>query len=67
MTNSIYVSLRFFLLSFISFGQNYVDLSRLHYSTTPQNEFASIGGTTNIEEFGAELTLHVKLHQEKGL
>ncbi len=64
MTKSIYVSLLFFLLSFISFGQNYVDLARLHYSTTPQNEFDSIGGTTNIEEFGADITLPIKLNEE---
>lgn len=48
-------------------GQNYVDLARFHYATTPQNEFDSIPGNTNIEEFGADITLPIKLNDDNAI
>lgn len=51
-----------FCLAIATNAQNYVDLARLHYATTPQNEFDSIPGNTNIEEFGADITLPIKLN-----
>ncbi|MGB0887576.1 MAG: DUF6268 family outer membrane beta-barrel protein [Vicingaceae bacterium] len=49
------------LISFVSFGQDYADLARFHYSNTPQNNFDSIGGNTNVEDFGLDVTLPILL------
>ena len=62
MIKSFFFSYFLFLISFLSFGQNYVDLARFHYSNTPQNEFDSIGGNTNIEDLGVDITLPIKLN-----
>ncbi|PJA06604.1 MAG: hypothetical protein COX70_09170 [Flavobacteriales bacterium CG_4_10_14_0_2_um_filter_32_8] len=48
----------------IFFSQNYIDLAKFHYSNTPQNKFDSIGGTTNIEEFGADITFPIQLNNK---
>jgi hypothetical protein len=50
-----------------TYSQNYVDLARFHYSTTPQNTFDSIPGNTNIEEFGADITLPIKLNDDNAI
>ncbi|MEN8122665.1 MAG: DUF6268 family outer membrane beta-barrel protein [Bacteroidota bacterium] len=51
------------LLLFVVAGsaQNYVDLAKLYYQNTPQNDFDSINGSTNVQEFGVDLTYPVKL------
>ena len=67
MMKSIYFSFFFLLFSFLSFGQDYVDLARFHYINTPQNNFDSIGGSTNIEEFGADITLPIKLNDDNAI
>ncbi len=46
----------------INVAQDYVDLAKFHYSTTPQNNFDSINGSTNIEEYGADILLPLKLN-----
>ncbi|PCJ25146.1 MAG: hypothetical protein COA97_08340 [Flavobacteriales bacterium] len=51
-----------FCLSIVTTAQKYVDLARFHYINTPQNNFDSIGGSTNIEEFGVDITLPIKLN-----
>ncbi len=58
---SILLGFCFCLLNAIN-AQSYVDLARFHYTTTAQNEFDSIGGSTRIEEFGADITLPIKLN-----
>lgn len=45
-----------------TYCQNYVDLAKFHYATTPENEFDSIDGSGNIIEYGADLTFPVKLN-----
>lgn len=45
-----------------NYSQNYVDLARFHYATTPHNSFDSIGGSTKIEEFGTDILLPIKLN-----
>ena len=59
------LTLAIFLTSFSSFtfAQDYVDLARFHYSTTPQNDFDSIPGKTNVEDFGLDVTLPIKLNE----
>ena len=64
MKKSICFSLFTFLFSLLSFGQNYVDLARIHYATTPENEFDSIGGNSIVEEFGADITLPIQLNDD---
>ena len=59
------ILLGFALCSLFSISaQNYVDLARFHYAVTPQNDFDSIQGNTNIEEFGADITLPIKLNDD---
>lgn len=53
--------------SFLSFGQNYVDLARFHYSNTPQNNFDSVPGNTNVEDFGLDVTLPIKLNENNAI
>ena len=64
---SIYLSLFFSLFSLITFGQDYVDLARFHYSNTPQNNFDSIGGNTNVEDFGLDVTLPIQLNDSNAI
>jgi hypothetical protein len=52
-----------FCLSNFCLAQDYVDLAKFHYATTPTNSFDSIGGNTTIEEFGADLTFPIKLNE----
>ena len=54
-----------FLLS--ANAQNYVDLARFHYANTPQTEFDSIGGSTNVEDFGVDITLPIKLNDSNAI
>lgn len=42
-------------------AQNYVDLAKIYYQNTPENNFESTNGSTNVQEFGADLTLPIKL------
>jgi len=60
---SIFLIFSFFTLVFVN-GQKYVDLARFHYASTPQNNFDSLPGSTNIEEFGADITLPIKLNDD---
>jgi hypothetical protein len=66
MKNTL-LSISFCLFSFISFGQDYLDLARFHYSNTPQNSFDSIGGSTNVEDFGLDVTLPIKLNDSNAI
>lgn len=43
-------------------AQDYVDLARFHYSTTPANNFDSIGGNTTVEDFGLDVTLPIVIN-----
>ena len=52
-----------FLIPCLSFGQDYVDLARFHYSTTPQNDFDSIPGNTAVEDFGLDVTLPIVINE----
>ena len=45
----------------ISFSQSYIDIVKFQYSITPQNEFDSIRGATNIKEFNADIFLPIQL------
>lgn len=51
----------------ISFSQSYIDLAKFHYAITPPNEFDNIGGSTNIEEFGADITLPIQLNNNNAV
>lgn len=53
-----------FIILITSFcqAQNYVDLAKFYYGSTPANNFDSIGGNTTVEEFGADLTAPIKLN-----
>lgn len=57
----------FFLFSFFCFGQDYIDLARFHYANTPQNNFDSIDGNTNVEDFGLDVTLPIKLNDSNAI
>jgi len=63
MIKSIFFSFFVLLLTFSSFGQNYVDLAKFHFVNTPQTSFDSIGvhETTNVEEFGADIMIPIQL------
>ena len=54
-------------LSFSSIAQDYVDLARFHYSTTPDNDFDSILGKSNIIEYGADITLPIQLNDSSAI
>jgi len=43
-------------------AQDYVDLARFHYQTTPDNNFDSLIGKSNVQEFGADITLPIQLN-----
>jgi len=64
MTKSILFSCILFLASCISFAQDYVDLARFHYSTTPANNFDSIPGNTTVEDFGLDVTLPIVINEQ---
>lgn len=56
------IQLIFFLFFANSiFAQEYVDLIKNHYAISPNNNFDSIGGNSNVEEFGTDLTLPIVL------
>ncbi|MDF1673388.1 MAG: DUF6268 family outer membrane beta-barrel protein [Vicingaceae bacterium] len=55
------------LLIFISSSssaQDYVDLIKNHYAISPANSFDSIGGKTDVVEFGTDITLPIVLKNE---
>jgi len=64
MVKRISFSFVFSLLSFVCFGQDYVDLARFHYYTTPQNNFDSINGNTTVEDVGLDVTLPIVLNEK---
>lgn len=62
----------FSLILFIFFAsilnaQNYVDLVKFHYANTPHNDFDSIGGNSNIEEYGVDITLPIVLKNKNAI
>ena len=57
----------FISLSFGSEAQDYVDLARFHYATTPDNDFDSILGKSNIVEYGADITLPIQLNDSTAI
>lgn len=67
MIKSIFLFLLLCLLSFLSSGQDYVDLIRFHYSNTSQNNFDSIAGSTNVEDFGLDVTLPIQLNDSNAI
>ena len=67
MVKSFSLSLLFTLCSLLSFGQDYIDLARFHYANTPQNNFDSINGNTNIEDVGLDVTLPIKLNDNNAI
>ncbi|MDG1476532.1 MAG: DUF6268 family outer membrane beta-barrel protein, partial [Vicingaceae bacterium] len=64
MIKSILFSCALSLASCISFAQDYVDLARFHYSTTPANNFDSIPGNTTVEDFGLDVTLPIVINDK---
>ena len=63
--------LKYIIFCFLSAGltaitnaQDYVDLAKFHYAITPRNDFDSINGSTTIREFGADITLPIKLNEQ---
>ena len=67
MMKNIFLFCLLSLVSLVSFGQNHVDLARFHYSNTPQNNFDSIGGSTNVEDFGLDVTLPIQLNDSNAI
>lgn len=47
--------------SFLAVSQNYVDLVKLEYTTTPQNYFVVGNESTNLHKINGNLTLPIKL------
>ena len=45
-------------------AQDYVDLIKNHYAISPNNSFDSIGGKTDVVEFGTDITLPIVLKNE---
>ncbi|MGB0888574.1 MAG: DUF6268 family outer membrane beta-barrel protein [Vicingaceae bacterium] len=64
MKKAFILFLFFSLLTFNFYAQDYVDLARFHYSDTPQNNFDSIGGSTNVKDFGLDVTLPIVINEE---
>lgn len=58
-----------FLITFYTgaIAQQYIDLAKFHYVTTPENNFDSIGGSTTIQEFGTDLTLPIKISDKNAI
>jgi len=48
-------------------AQDYIDLAKLHYTTTPTNNFDSIDGNTSVTEIGADITLPIKLNDKNAI
>lgn len=46
------------------FAQDYVDLIKNHYAISPGNNYDSIDGKTDVEEFGTDITLPIVLKNE---
>ena len=63
---SILLGIAFYSLISVN-AQNYVDLARFHYSTTPQNNFDSINASTDIEDFGVDITLPIQLNDSNAI
>ncbi|HRP61340.1 MAG TPA: hypothetical protein PK833_13795, partial [Vicingus sp.] len=64
--------MRFYLIIFITFSatwtnaQNYVDLVKINYSTTPFNSYDSLKGIkTQLQEFSTDITLPIVLDSTK--
>lgn len=55
------------LSSNLLLAQDYVDLLKTHYAITPQNNFDSIGGSTDIKELKLDLTLPILLKNKNAL
>ena len=66
MKKSVLISALLLCANF-SNAQNYVDLARFHYSNTPQNNFDSIGGATQVEDFGLDVTLPIQLNDSNAI
>ena len=43
-------------------GQNYVDIAKFYYSTTPLNNFENSGARTRLKELGLDLTVPVVIN-----
>ncbi len=56
-----------FLLANFCLAQDYVDLAKFYYGSTPANSFDSIEGNTSVEEFGADITLPIKLNDNNAI
>lgn len=64
-----------FLITFIflncyllSYAQNYVDLAKISYSSTPYNSYDSLNGVkTQLQEFSTDITLPIVLDSSKSL
>lgn len=57
----------FMLLSFLAFdvkAQEYVDLIKNHYAISPNNSFDSIDGSSDVEEYGTDVTLPIVLQSK---
>lgn len=54
----------FILLFFITnaFGQKYVDIAKLYYGITPQNNFVNSDSSTRLKELGFDVTLPVLIN-----
>lgn len=50
------------LVQFTCFSQDYIDLIKFHYSTTPSNNFENNFGETKLSEIGIDATLPLKIN-----
>ncbi|MGB5273660.1 MAG: hypothetical protein WBN39_06365 [Flavobacteriaceae bacterium] len=50
-----------------SCGQDYLDLGKFHYATTPNANFEEVPGSTRIKEWALELNLPVVLGEKSTL
>lgn len=55
----------FISTSFITNGQDYINLGKFHYANTPVNQFDSATNGTRIQEYGLDLTLPIVLDSTK--
>lgn len=46
-------------------AQDYIDLARIQYSNTPQNSFDTTDLSSNIQEFGVDVTLPLEIGDKK--
>ena len=57
-----------FLLGFNHlYGQNYVDIAKMHYANTPVNQFDSATNGTRVQEYGLDFTYPIKLKNGNAL